>query len=101
MAPTSLRSANVPSSHSATITVSWMAQMQPGSSRVSSRRSKPSPTTPEPRLLRVERRGLMQYGAALELQQQLVEQRRAGDITDTLVLLEHPHVITLGTSAQR
>jgi lipoyl(octanoyl) transferase len=33
------------------------------------------------------------------LQKQLVEQRRRGDIPDTLLLLEHPHVITLGTSS--
>lgn len=43
----------------------------------------------------------MPYGAALELQQQLVARRRAGDIPDTLLLLQHPHVITLGTSAHR
>jgi lipoyl(octanoyl) transferase len=49
----------------------------------------------------VERLGLVPYGVALELQQQLVERRRAGDIPDTLLLLQHPHVITLGTSAQR
>jgi lipoyl(octanoyl) transferase len=78
-----------------------MAQMQPASSHVSSRRSKISPTTPEPRPLRVERRGLVPYAAALEVQQQLVEQRRAGDVPDTLLLLQHPHVITLGTSAHR
>jgi lipoyl(octanoyl) transferase len=41
------------------------------------------------------------YGAALELQQQLVARRRAREIPDTLVLLQHPHVITLGTSAHR
>jgi lipoyl(octanoyl) transferase len=75
--------------------------MQPASSRGSSRPSKPSPTTPELRPLRVQRRGLMEYGAALQLQQQLVEQRRAGAVPDTLLLLQHPHVITLGTSAQR
>ena len=28
-------------------------------------------------------------------------QRRAGDIPDTLILLEHPHVITLGSSSDR
>ena len=75
--------------------------MQHVSSRVSSRRSSPSPTTPESRPLRVERLGLVPYGAALDLQQQLVERRRAGDLPDTLLLLQHPHVITLGTSAHR
>jgi len=36
------------------------------------------------------------YGEALALQRSLVEERRAGRITDTLLLLEHPHVLTLG-----
>ncbi len=38
----------------------------------------------------------MDYGAALELQQQLVSERKQGLIPDQLLLLEHPHVITLG-----
>jgi len=38
----------------------------------------------------------MPYGAALELQRALVEQRRAGTIGDLLLLVEHPHVLTLG-----
>lgn len=75
--------------------------MRPAFSRVSSRRSNPSPTTPESRPLRVERHGLLPYGVALELQHQLVERRRAAQIPDTLLLLQHPHVITLGTSAHR
>lgn len=53
------------------------------------------------RRLRVERLGRIPYGEALELQASLVSRRRAGDIPDTLLLLEHPHVITLGTSAHR
>ena len=40
--------------------------------------------------------GRIDYGAALELQKQLVAQRKAGEIPDQLLLLEHPHVITLG-----
>jgi lipoyl(octanoyl) transferase len=36
------------------------------------------------------------YAEAAELQRTLVEQRRAGHIPDTLLLLEHPHVLTLG-----
>jgi lipoyl(octanoyl) transferase len=36
------------------------------------------------------------YGEALALQRELVEQRKAGAIPDTLLLLEHPHVLTLG-----
>jgi len=38
----------------------------------------------------------MAYGPAFELQQQLVAQRKQGAIGDQLLLLEHPHVITLG-----
>jgi lipoyl(octanoyl) transferase len=38
----------------------------------------------------------MPYTEALALQRSLVEERRAGRIGDTLLLLEHPHVLTLG-----
>jgi lipoyl(octanoyl) transferase len=48
------------------------------------------------RPLVVRRLGRVGYEAGLELQQQLVEERRAGHIPDTLLLLEHPPVITLG-----
>ena len=51
------------------------------------------------RMLEVYRRGLVPYAESLILQDQLVRQRRAGEISDTLVLLEHPHVITLGSSS--
>lgn len=44
----------------------------------------------------VRRLGLVPYAAALDLQRHLVEERRAGRVPDTLLLLEHPHVITLG-----
>ena len=43
--------------------------------------------------------GTLPYGAGLELQKDLVTRRRAGNIPDTLILLEHPHVITLGSSS--
>lgn len=48
------------------------------------------------RPLEVRRLGLMPYGEALALQRALVEDRRAGRIPDTLLLVEHPHVLTLG-----
>lgn len=38
----------------------------------------------------------MPYDEALELQRTLVEERKADRIPDTLLLLEHPHVLTLG-----
>ena len=50
----------------------------------------------EPREIDVRRLGLVEYGAGLELQAALVEQRRSAAIGDTLLLLEHPPVITLG-----
>jgi lipoyl(octanoyl) transferase len=51
------------------------------------------------RPMQVRRLGLISYGDALALQEQLVRQRRAGEIPDTLLLLEHPHVITLGSGS--
>ena len=48
------------------------------------------------RELAVVRLGMVDYAAGLDLQRRLVESRRAGDIPDTLVLLQHPHVLTLG-----
>jgi lipoyl(octanoyl) transferase len=48
------------------------------------------------RPLDVRRLGLMAYGEALALQRALVEDRRANRIPDTLLLVEHPHVLTLG-----
>ena len=46
------------------------------------------------------RLGRIDYEAGLALQQQLVEDRRAGRIGDTLLLLEHPPVITLGVKTR-
>ncbi|MGH7471412.1 MAG: lipoyl(octanoyl) transferase LipB [Longimicrobiales bacterium] len=45
------------------------------------------------------RLGLVPYQAALQLQDDLVTRRRAQQIPDHLLLLQHPHVITLGTSS--
>jgi lipoyl(octanoyl) transferase len=44
----------------------------------------------------VRRLGLTPYADALALQRELVEERRAGRIGDVLLLVEHPHVLTLG-----
>lgn len=52
------------------------------------------------RTLSVRRLGRVEYGEALALQADLVEQRRLGTIPDTLLLLEHSHVVTLGSSAR-
>ncbi len=40
--------------------------------------------------------GRLGYAEALEIQQQLVEQRKQGLIPDQLLFVEHPHVITMG-----
>lgn len=53
----------------------------------------------EGRPLAVRRPGLLAYADGLRLQDDLVVRRRAGEIPDTLVLLRHPHVITMGSSA--
>jgi lipoyl(octanoyl) transferase len=44
--------------------------------------------------------GRIEYGKALELQQRLVEERKQGLGSDHLLLLEHPHVITLGRNGR-
>ena len=49
-----------------------------------------------PRSLLVRRLGVMPYAQALELQRTLVTSRQRGEIPDTLLLVEHPHVLTLG-----
>jgi lipoyl(octanoyl) transferase len=52
------------------------------------------------RPLDVRRLGRIDYQAGLDLQKELVEERRAGRIGDTLLLLEHPPVITLGVKTR-
>lgn len=51
------------------------------------------------RKLSVARLGLVEYEAALRLQEAAVRARQAGAISDTLLILEHPHVFTLGRGA--
>jgi lipoyl(octanoyl) transferase len=50
--------------------------------------------------LEVRYLGVVPYAAADELQRALVEERRAGRVPDLLLLLEHPHVITLGVKLE-
>ena len=59
-----------------------------------------TPVAATPRSVDVRRLGLVAYGAGLELQAGLVEERRSGAIGDTLLLLEHPPVITLGVKTR-
>ena len=49
----------------------------------------------------VEQLGLVEYAEGLRLQRELVRQRKAGEVPDTLLLLEHPHVFTLGRNARK
>lgn len=51
------------------------------------------------RTLAVRYPGRVEYARALAMQAELVERRRRGEVPDTLLVLEHPHVITLGSSA--
>ncbi len=52
------------------------------------------------RQLAVRRLGRVRYADALDLQARLVAERQAGRIPDTLLLLEHDPVFTLGRNAQ-
>ena len=45
--------------------------------------------------------GRMEYGAALALQRALRERRIAGEAPDTLLMVEHPPVVTLGRRAAK
>jgi lipoyl(octanoyl) transferase len=49
----------------------------------------------------VEQLGFVDYAEALDLLKAKVALRQAGEIPDTLLLLEHPHVYTLGRNARR
>jgi lipoyl(octanoyl) transferase len=51
------------------------------------------------RILNVANLGLVEYQAALALQAAMVAARQNDAIPDTLLLLEHPHVFTLGRGA--
>ncbi len=55
--------------------------------------------TQDPRILSVANLGTVEYQAALALQTAMVAARQADEISDTLLLLEHPHVFTLGRGA--
>jgi lipoyl(octanoyl) transferase len=57
------------------------------------------PANASVRTLEVRRLGLVPYGDAVALQAELVARRRAGEIPDQLLLLEHPHVITMGSAS--
>jgi lipoyl(octanoyl) transferase len=71
--------------------------MRPGSSAV--RQDEAGVVLPR-RRLEIQRLGLVPYAEALEIQKQLVEQRRSNGTADQLLLLQHPAVITLGVKSR-
>lgn len=44
--------------------------------------------------------GRMEYGAAFDLQRELVEKRKRGLIPDQFLIVEHPHVVTMGRNGE-
>jgi lipoate-protein ligase B len=50
--------------------------------------------------MKVERLGRVEYGAALDVQKQTERAVLTGEQPDTLLLLEHPHTLTLGRRAK-
>jgi lipoyl(octanoyl) transferase len=53
----------------------------------------------KPGTLKVERLGRLEYGAALSVQKETERAVLAGERPDTLLLVEHPHTLTLGRGA--
>jgi lipoyl(octanoyl) transferase len=53
----------------------------------------------KPRVLRVRRLGRLEYGAALSVQKETERAVLMGQQPDTLLLVEHPHTLTLGRGA--
>jgi lipoyl(octanoyl) transferase len=49
----------------------------------------------------VRRLGRVPYDEAWDLQNKVADERRAGLVPDTLILLEHPHTYTIGRSGTR
>jgi lipoate-protein ligase B len=45
--------------------------------------------------------GRVRYGDAFALQRDLVDRRKRGEIPDQLLIVEHPHVITMGRNGRR
>ena len=72
------------------------SQRKPQSTHVLS--AVPSPVDVRPLIVR--KLGRVPYGEGLEIQARLVSERQAGRIPDTLLLLEHDPVFTLGRTAR-
>lgn len=52
------------------------------------------------RPLRLVEHDVLPYDEGIALQQRLVDARKCDEVPDTLVLLEHPHVVTLGVKVR-
>src|SRR5205807_1985105 len=72
-----------------------VARTARGASRLAARREDLAVRT-----LHVRRLGLVEYADGLAMQKLLVEARARDEVPDTLLLLEHPRVITLGRGAK-
>src|ERR1043165_7524511 len=59
------------------------------------------PGASEPAPMRTLDLGLAEYGEVWRLQRELGAARQKGGIVDTLVLVEHPHVVTLGRGSHK
>ncbi len=57
-------------------------------------------TSPRKRVCEYEDLGRMAYGPAWDLQRELVARRKAGEIHDRLLFVEHPHVVSMGRNAR-
>src|ERR1035438_6707860 len=64
------------------------------------KRSTRSTVFPSMRKCCLRELGRTDYGQALDLQRQLAAERQQGLIPDQLLLLEHPHVITMGRNGK-
>ena len=61
---------------------------------------RPTGSSPDGRVCEFQIAAPIGYGDAWEWQQRLVAARKAGEIADQLLLVEHPHAITLGRNAK-
>ncbi len=57
----------------------------------------PAPT--ETRRVEARWLGSIRYAEGVDLQRELIADRRSGSVPDQLLLLEHPHVITMGSGS--
>jgi lipoate-protein ligase B len=68
--------------------------------KVEEKEPQPSPR-PSPYAARAIDLGTREFGEVWALQRELVAARQKDEISDTLLFVEHPHVITAGRSAHR